>query len=358
MTTKFQLKLLRDVDVQNVFFDSLRADYSGFGQWYQRKADSNERAYIYEDNNIIQAFLFLKFREVEEIDLQEKRLPAVPRIKISILKLDKTIQDERIEEGTIGLALWAWQKSDVDEVYIAIQEKEQPLIDLLLKFGFKLSGHKRDGECVYIKSKTNIDRSTQYTLYPYMDKNKARIGRVLPVYTRHHDMLFPYAKLSKTGQEAEGLAAANGISKLHIAQPYHYLGYNSGEPMFIYRISDRIPKKYNSAITSYCSIIDENVVKLNGEYRHSFYEYCDLVGNKTVYNESELQQSYKSNARNLIIINTVSNGFFGAGNTVNHDKLNKEGLWGNIHPYLLTYTYDQVEKLLSLGHQEASRILI
>ena len=39
-------KLFSDVDLSDEFFDSLRANYRGFDQWFAKKAREGEKAYV------------------------------------------------------------------------------------------------------------------------------------------------------------------------------------------------------------------------------------------------------------------------------------------------------------------------
>lgn len=47
-----------DCDINDDFFDSLRTDYPEFNEWFLKKSD--EDAYVYRDENGVQAFLYIK----------------------------------------------------------------------------------------------------------------------------------------------------------------------------------------------------------------------------------------------------------------------------------------------------------
>ena len=40
----------------------------------------------------------------------------------------------------LGLALWEWQRSKLDEIYVTVFPKHKSLIKLLTRFGFNLVG--------------------------------------------------------------------------------------------------------------------------------------------------------------------------------------------------------------------------
>ncbi|SDF78324.1 hypothetical protein [Sporomusa acidovorans] len=144
MSDKFSLSLFSSCNLNDPFFDSLKSDYSEFSQWFTGKAISGDSAYVCRDNsNLIHAFMYLK-DEVEDIQLANGILPRVPRIKIGTLKLSESIHGQRIGEGALGTALWRWQESNFNQIYVTVFPKHISLIELLTKFGFnnvgKISG--------------------------------------------------------------------------------------------------------------------------------------------------------------------------------------------------------------------------
>ena len=47
MAGKFQWGKFADINLADSFFDSLKADYPGFSDWYARKAQSGESALVF-----------------------------------------------------------------------------------------------------------------------------------------------------------------------------------------------------------------------------------------------------------------------------------------------------------------------
>ena len=57
-----ELVKFRDIDIDNLFFDSLKADYREFMQWFKKKAD--KEAYLHKDDSgHINGFLYLKLEK-------------------------------------------------------------------------------------------------------------------------------------------------------------------------------------------------------------------------------------------------------------------------------------------------------
>jgi hypothetical protein len=105
MPSSFEQTPFRQVNVDDVFFDSLKADYDPvkFTEWYKKKGAEGASALVYEDADGQGAFVYLK-EENEPIELADTVLPAEPRLKIGTLKIAEHIQGERLGEGALGLA--------------------------------------------------------------------------------------------------------------------------------------------------------------------------------------------------------------------------------------------------------------
>ncbi|MFZ3130174.1 MAG: hypothetical protein WA125_03490 [Desulfosporosinus sp.] len=324
MAGKFELKKFSDVNINDAFFDSLKSDYPedadniGFEKWFAKKAAAGSTALVFDDEEGLGAFVCLK-DESEVIELVEGNLLAAPRTKISTLKLADRYRGQRLGEGAIGLALWKWQKSKAQDIYVTIFEKQDLLIGQLERFGFGLAGHKSNGECVYLKSRLNIDYRDPYKAFPFVNPQFEKAGDLI-VNDVYHDTLFPYSELSRTLQEKVALSVANGISKIYVGSQYSKPHYRVGEPIFIYRRhtkQDGQKPRYKSCITSFCVVTDVIMVKTNNRCFMTFAELCNRIGNKSVYDQSELQAKYQ-NDRNLVVIEMLYYGYFGVGHNLNN----------------------------------------
>lgn len=86
MPGKFQWCKFSDCDLNDVFFNSLKEDYQEFPMWFSEKSKEGKEALVFEDEHGIGAFVYLKL-ENEAIELTDKILPAIPRMKIGTLRL-------------------------------------------------------------------------------------------------------------------------------------------------------------------------------------------------------------------------------------------------------------------------------
>ena len=82
-----------------------------------------------------------------------------------------------------------------------------------------------------------------------------------------------------------------------------------------------------------------------------------MVGNKSVYSESELRSKYDS-ADKLILIELLYYGYFGAGNNVNWHWLNNNDCGFYAHPMSVHYTRSQFEKILREGKVDVDNVII
>ena len=94
MAGKFERKRFSEIDLNDPFFDSLKADYpgtsssTGFVQWFTKKATDGKRALVFEDDQGVGAFVNLKPGETEEIKLADGSvLPKIVRLKITTIKI-------------------------------------------------------------------------------------------------------------------------------------------------------------------------------------------------------------------------------------------------------------------------------
>jgi len=364
MAGKFQLIKFADIDVNDPFFDFLKSDYPedanniGFINWFEKKANDGATALVFNDEIGLGAFVCLK-DEKESLVLKDRTLPAVPRKKISTLRLAERYRGQRLGEGAIGLALWNWQRSKHQEIYVTVFEKYKVLIEQLEKFGFQMMGYNNNDECVYLKSRENLDYSDPYMSFPFINPAFEKGGYLL-VNDGYHDTLFPYSELMRTFQEQVALSVANGISKIYVGAQYTRPHYQAGEPVFIYRIhtkDDGQPKRYKSCLTSYCVVTDVIMVKTNNRRLMAFEELCQRIGNKSVFDERELRTRY-DNDKHMVVIELLYYGYFGAGSNINNAWLTDNGYFTDEYPALIKVTPDQFKEILREGDVDVSNVIV
>ena len=332
MTGQYYWKPFSTIDLDDPFFDTLKADYPGnehsreFGDWFRTKAQANERALVSEDDQGVVAFISLK-QEAERVELQDgTALPAIERTKIRTIKIDPRNQGQRLGEGALGLILWYWRKTRKDQIYVTVFDKHVALIALLEKFGFRKIGMNLNGEGVYLKDRRHLDYSDPYKSFPFINPAFDYAGYII-IRDYYHDTMFPYSELKNTLQEKVALSVANGMCKIYVGVSSS-MPYKIGEPVFIYRqdTKEQYGKKYRSCLTSYCVITDIIRPKQSGNEVMSFDALINRIGNKSVFNKEELRNQYQTSA-NMNVYEMLYYGYFGEGHNINMDWLQRNGYW-------------------------------
>lgn len=365
MAGRFSLKKFSDINLSDVFFDSLKADYpgtassTGFVEWFRRKADSGATALVFEDEEGIGAFVALK-NEEESIKLQTGSLPVKKRMKISTFRIAERYRRQRIGEGAIGLLLWKWQQSGLEEIYVTVFEKHDTLIAQLKRFGFLNQGRNLNEEYVYVKSRTRIDFSDPYKSFPFLKSSFAYAGYII-IDDNYHDTMFAYSELANTVnlQTKIGGSVSNGLSKIYVGQAQQ-INHKIGEPVLVYRrYTQGTGKRYRSCVTSFCVVTDVIQAKRNNRYLMTFEQLKQRIGNKSVFDEKELMQKY-TNFKNVTIEELLYYGYFGAGNNVNMDWLANHGYWAlpNQYPTEVRLSVNQFKNILAEGNIDVSNVIV
>lgn len=364
MAGKFQRKLFSDINLNDPFFDSLKADYpgsptsTGFLTWFNRKSAEGKKALVFEDEDGIGAFINLKPGEDEEIHLSDGSvLPKEARLKITTIKIDERYRNQRIGEGALGLTLWHWRDEGTNSIYVTVFEKHSSLIFLLEKYGFTWVGDNLNGERVYIKDRRNIDFSDPCKAFPFLS-NDIDLGGCLAIDMEYHDTMFASSELANTLQERVDISVANGLKKVYLGSPYS-LAFKVGEPIFIYRkyTGSEGQPGYKSCITTYCMVTRIEKVKMSGRALMSYEEFRHIVGNKSVYDEDQLRTKYDT-LTNLTVIEMLYYGYFGAGHNVNWVWLKNNDCWPGTHPMNFHYSREQIEKILREGNVDVENVII
>lgn len=367
MAGKFLLKKFSDINLEDEFFDSLKIDYPGtdsslgFEQWFINKAKEGRTALVFEDKLGVGAFIALKY-EKEEIKTQEGTIPAEDRIKISTLKISERHQGERYGEGAIGLMLWKWQNSGFNEIYVTVFDKHVNLINQLKRFGFRKSGYNLNGEGIYIKDKRKLDFSNPYLSFPFIKSGFDYAGYLI-IEDNYHDTMFAYSELASNRLDLQnkiGNSVSNGLSKIYVGKA-PVQNHKIGEPIYIYRKDTKCKKgaRYHSCITSYAVVTDVIQAKSRGNYLMSFDNLIKRIGNKSVFNREELQHQYNS-YNSVSVIELLYYGYFGAGNNVNMDWLDKNDCWvtKEKYPTEIHLSENQFKRVLTEGNINVSNVIV
>ena len=131
-------KTFSEVDLNDPFFQSLRADYPGFDDWFKRKSEQD--AFVqYDDNNKIIGFLYLKM-EYDLVDDVTPNILAKRILKVGTFKIEA--HGTKMGEQFIKIITDYAVNKEADICYVTIYQKHNSLINLVQQFEFELYGTK------------------------------------------------------------------------------------------------------------------------------------------------------------------------------------------------------------------------
>ncbi len=283
-----QLKPISEINLNSDFFDTLREDYEGskFDDWFKKKAINHEAAYLFESENGIKGFLYLKIEEADELDYLKVKPNLTPkrRLKVGTFKIEST--GFRLGERFLKIIFDNAKRQDVEEIYVTLYEKKRQevirLKNLMQEWGFVHYGYKDNGEAVLVKDMKNyITNKDSKFNYPLI-KNNAEYF-ILPIYSQYHTDLFPDNILKN---EDMRLYSGNKGHRYAIEKMYLTGAYNiqakPGDIVLIYRTGERIPKKYTSAVTG-MAIVQEIITTRTDE------ELIKICKDKSIFTEEEIK---------------------------------------------------------------------
>lgn len=140
-------KQLKDLDINDRFFDSLKNEYKDFIIWFNNHLD--RKAYITFQDNKIASILILKIEDKSENykDFNKEFKPS-KRLKICTLKVD--VKFKNIGTKYLELAYNEALKNNVNEIYTTLYTNHKDLINLLEKNNYIYYCDKYNNEKVYI----------------------------------------------------------------------------------------------------------------------------------------------------------------------------------------------------------------
>ena len=351
-----QVQRFSDIDLNDSFFDSLRASYPEFNEWYNKKAAAGATAYCYYVDNELKDFLYLKIEEDELSDLTPA-LPAKKRLKVGTFKVDNedrhTTRGERFMKKIMDMAI----AEDVDEIYVTMfpTEELQGLIRMFEKFGFSHIADKphEGGNAEYVLIKDMTTHVDDFKLdYPFVKKASSN-KYVLSIVPEFHTHLFPDSilKNEKKYDLIQDVSETNSIYKIYLCWMQDTRNLKAGDKLIIYRTSDEEGKAYyRSVCTSVCTVCEVKTYR-DFENEEEFIKYTNRY---SVFKEHELRRWYK-NKKYFIVIKMVYNIAF-TKKVINMVMKEQVGLkpkyWG-----FFKLTDAQFDKLLELGEIDERYII-
>jgi hypothetical protein len=282
--------LFGSIDLNDPFFDSLKEDYPGFEQWFNKKAD--ESAYIYKDSKErIMAFLYLKVEnENEDYSDITPTFRRKRRLKVGTFKV--ILNGYKLGERFLKIIFDNALNLKVEEIYVTIFDKtieQQRLISLMLDYGFKFHGYKGpEKEIVFVRELNKIVNINYPKLtYPYIGINNKIF--IVPIYPEYHTNLFPDSILNNESPEdyVDNESYRNAISKVYISRSFER-NLNPGDLIVFYRTGGY----YKSVVTT-IGVVENTIINIRDEQH-----FISLCKKRSVFSDAELSKHWNYDRRN------------------------------------------------------------
>jgi hypothetical protein len=319
-------KQFKDIDLDDPFFDSLKADYAEFPQWFAKKAD--DLAYVFRTHQgTIDGFLYLKVEDGVISDVIPP-LPAKRRVKVGTMKINahstklgerfiKKIFDHAIFEGTA-------------EIYVTVFAQHTPLIALLRRYGFQARSEKvtQNGTELVLVRVLRSPYSDAMSSYPLVNLRESH-AYLLSLYPKWHTRLLPDSILkTEDADVVQDVSHTNSIHKVYLSAMEGISSLKHGDVLIIYRTSDQQgPAHFRSVATSIC-VVEEYRRIQSFASREEFLSYCQQY---SVFTEAELASFWTKRKYPHVIRFTYNIAFkkrVTRGTMIEEIGLNAGDYWG------------------------------
>lgn len=356
-----QYKRFADVNLNDPFFDSLKASYREFSDWFRRKAE--EYAYVfYGDNGFIDGFLYLK----AEPQIIDDCNPALSTdfshgwLKVGTLKINAhgTKLGERFIKKIFDYAI----TYGFNDIYVTVFSEHVPLIALFERYGFWKEAEKvtANGTELVLTRRFNLiyngveNTNKNYPLVNFKgDATYQPQIYLLSLYPEWHTRLLPDSILRNEDTSiVQDVSPTNSIHKVYLTAMSGVERLNRGDILFIYRTSDNAGPAYFRALVSSVCVVEE--------YRHinsfdSYAEFERYCAPYSVFSQQELQQFWQR--RKYPHIFRFSYNIALPKRIIRKDLLEQVGLSERAYFGFMQLTHQQAHHILKLGQVNESFVI-
>ncbi|MDG6894552.1 N-acetyltransferase [Volucribacter amazonae] len=295
--SNLKYKKFKKIDLNDPFFNSLKSDYQEFSDWFNKKIDNDEGAFIFENSEgKLDGFLYLK-NEDESLNDITPHLPRKNRLKIGTFKINPhgTRLGERFIKKVFDISL----VRNIDEIYVTLFEKHQVLLNLFQKYGFEVratKSTKNGNELVLFK---NISHITGDIIKDYPNTPKTSNRYLIAIYPQWHSRLLPDSILKNEDPTllVKDTSHTNSIHKIYLTSMEGTENIKRGDTLVIYRTKDGNNAEYSSVATSICVVED---VKNINDFQ-TLEEFLNYTESYSIFSKHELIKYFNDKKYPIII---------------------------------------------------------
>lgn len=320
-------------------FNSLRRDYSGFDEWFNKSCVKNHReCWTINFYNEISGIAIRKDESFDDLKADvpsaKKYFSSSPKkiLKICTFKIKNKFRGEKLGEQLIKQVLWWAHKNTYDFLYLSVYPKHKYLIDMLLQYGFATIGRKKGelylgkafspGILAKASSPDPLIYHRQY--YPSFLTEPNVDKYLIPIKGEYYETLFP-ENVSKLQPDMFDTGAGllvnkipgNTIRKVYVCHAM-IRQIKQGDILLFFHLKDENSLHSQSLIT--VGIVDGFDITCKAE------EILKLTAKRSVFNQAELMKFTQGDTKDVKIIN-----FFLAGHinpAIFYDRLIEIGING------------------------------
>ena len=350
-----QVTSFANINLKDPFFDSLRANYEGFDDWFNNKASSGAKALVYYNDAALLDFLYLK-DENEALPLDGTTLPQKRRLKVGTFKIDRrgTNRGERFMKRILDIAII----HNFSEVYVTMFDDTDELMHLrhfFERYGFVEVGRKPHAngrsESVLLRNMT-AHVGDMAKDYPFVDRTQGN-KYLLAIKPEYHTKLFPDSILRTEHYEIlQDVSPTNSINKIYICWMRGVDQLKYGDKLIIYRTTDNQgPAQYRSVATSLCTVSEVKTIR---DFS-SIDEFVRYTNRYSIFNETELRRWYHAKP-DFVVLKVVYNLAF-QKKVIRKELIEQAGLKADDYWGFMPLTETQFNEILNLGNADGRYII-
>lgn len=278
------------------FFDSLRADYPKFNEWFDRCVKQNRDCYYLTVEGKLSALLIYNIETVEQHQLPGEFEKAV---KMCTFKTDENVFGLKMGELFLNKMFQFCVEQNINYLYLTLFEKHKFLVGILTRFGFSNSGFPtKDERCEIIMIK-RLERSivpgkvNPMSIHPFYSDAPTINKYVIPIRQNYYDSLFKDSSIRVRTLFDQDRISLNEIQGNSIVKAYicraKARNLEQGDILFFYSSGSHKLIQPIGILDKVHSINELNKLK-------------SVVRGKTVYSEKQLEEIFNERPSSPLLV--------------------------------------------------------
>ncbi|MEQ7049916.1 N-acetyltransferase [Paenibacillaceae sp. P-4] len=345
-----EIKIFKEIDLNDPFFISLKEDYPGFVDWFHKKKDEKAQV-LYNESGLLEAFLYMK-KEIGPVTDVHPALKEGTWLKVGTMKVNP--HGTRLGERFIKKILDFAVVCGIENIYVTVFPKHQSLVSLFFKYGFINNSVKQSTTGQELVLTKTLESAVGHILQDYpLVCSKGKRKHLLAVKPVYHTKLFPDSILRNESFDIiKDVSHTNSIHKVYIASMPGLATVRPGDLIVIYRTKTENTKAwYTSVATSIC-VVEEMKHRRDFANIQEFLKYCK---DYSVFSTQDLQY-YWNKPGNVYILKMTYN--IALRRRLNQQRLveevglSKDNYWG-----YFTLNDQEFEQILIKGDVYESLVI-